>query len=287
VQERVVLCGDAAHQFPPTGGLGVNTGLQGMHNAMWKLAMCMRDHAAWGLLDTYDAERRIPSRQTTEQSLENHRNVGLVAAAAFDPEGQSISAAEVIRTARRYGNHLGVEFGTAYASTAVIPDGSTPPEVADSYSDYEPSGVPGCRAPHVWLADDGLSTLDLFGPHFTVLAGPDGAAWSTAARSVSATVPTTVVGYAIGAPGLRENTARFLDVYGIEPGGAVLVRPDGYVAWRSRAAVGADPGTELEGALQRILRGDRPVDARRGSSTGTRPGGRPARPPRESEERDG
>ena len=56
VQGRIVLCGDAAHQFPPTGGLGVNTGLQGMHNAMWKLAMCTRELAGWSLLETYDTE---------------------------------------------------------------------------------------------------------------------------------------------------------------------------------------------------------------------------------------
>jgi 2-polyprenyl-6-methoxyphenol hydroxylase-like FAD-dependent oxidoreductase len=252
VQERVVLCGDAAHQFPPTGGLGVNTGLQGMHNAMWKLAMCVRGRAAWGLLETYDAERRFPSLQTTEQSLENHRNVGLVAAAAFDPDSQAIDAAEVIRTARRYGNHLGVEFGTVYASTAIVADGSTPPEVADTYSDYEPSGGPGCRAPHVWLAGEELSTLDLFGPHFTVLAGPDGATWSEAARRVSSSAEVPVAGYAIGAPGLRENVTRFLELYGVEPDGALLVRPDGYVAWRSRAASAA-PGEELERALLTVL----------------------------------
>jgi 2-polyprenyl-6-methoxyphenol hydroxylase-like FAD-dependent oxidoreductase len=252
VQGRVVLCGDAAHQFPPTGGLGVNTGLQGMHNAMWKLAMCLRDHAAWDLLDTYDVERRLPSRRTTEQSLENHRNVGLIAAAAFDPERQAMGPAEVIDTARRYGNHLGVELGTVYSSTAIVADGSAPPEVADPYSDYEPSGGPGCRAPHVSLSPEGLSTLDLFGPHFTVLAGPEGTAWSEAARQVSEHARAPVVGYALSAPGLRENTVRFLDVYGLEADGAVLVRPDGYVAWRSRVA-GAAPVDELEGVLLGIL----------------------------------
>src|SRR4029077_10069626 len=80
VQGRVVMCGDAAHQFPPTGGLGVNTGLQGMHNAMWKLALCVQGVANWSLLETYTAERRAPALRTARQSLENHRNVGRIAA---------------------------------------------------------------------------------------------------------------------------------------------------------------------------------------------------------------
>jgi len=82
VQGRAVLCGDAAHQFPPTGGLGVNTGLQGMHNAMWKLALCVRGLAGWSLLKTYEDERREPAITTATQSLENHRNVARLAAAA-------------------------------------------------------------------------------------------------------------------------------------------------------------------------------------------------------------
>jgi hypothetical protein len=54
-----------------TGGLGVNTGLQGMHNAMWKLALCVRGLAGWSLLKTYEDERREPAITTIRQSLEN------------------------------------------------------------------------------------------------------------------------------------------------------------------------------------------------------------------------
>ena len=242
VQGRVVLCGDAAHQFPPTGGLGVNTGLQGMHNAMWKLALSVRGLAGWALLDTYDTERRLPAEQTARQSLENHRNVGLIAAAAFAHDEKAMSAEEVIRTSRRYGNHLGVEFGTAYTSRAVIPDGSTPPEVDDPYSDYAPSATPGCRAPHVWLIDEALSTLDLFGSGFTLLTGPTGKRWCAAARTAEAHTGVPVASYVAGTPALVDNVDRFLELYGIEADGAVLVRPDGYVAWRSRGDLAPDAG---------------------------------------------
>src|SRR5204863_5018416 len=147
VQGRVLLCGDAAHQFPPTGGLGVNTGLQGMHNAMWKLACWVRGEAGWPLVETYDTERRDIARRITSQSLQNSINVARIFAAG----GEASSGTEdVIIASRRYGNHLGVEFGAAYESPAMVPDGTRPPVVDDAYSDYVQSATPGCRAPHVW-----------------------------------------------------------------------------------------------------------------------------------------
>jgi 2-polyprenyl-6-methoxyphenol hydroxylase-like FAD-dependent oxidoreductase len=251
VQGRVVLCGDAAHQFPPTGGLGVNTGLQGMHNAMWKLALCVRGRADWALLETYDSERRPPSLVTTRQSLENHRNVGLIAASAYASEPGAMSTEEAVRTARRYGNHLGVEFGTQYASSAIVPDGTTPPTVADDYSDYAPSATPGCRAPHVWFVEGEFSTLDLFGPGFTLLAGPEGHWWRAQASDAAEALRVPVASYVIGAPGLTGADQVFLDAYGIKDDGAVLVRPDGYVAWRSTQAPPTDD--TLVGALTQIL----------------------------------
>jgi 2-polyprenyl-6-methoxyphenol hydroxylase-like FAD-dependent oxidoreductase len=181
VAGRIVLCGDAAHQFPPTGGLGVNTGLQGMHNAMWKLAYCVRGVARWPLLETYHDERRDVSQRITGQSLENSINVLRIVAAATGGES-GMSTEDIVTASRRYGNHLGVEFGAAYASSAVVADGTSPPPVADSYSDYVQTATPGCRAPHVWLGrpDAQLSTLDLFGSAFTLLAAPAAGAWCDA-----------------------------------------------------------------------------------------------------------
>jgi putative polyketide hydroxylase len=234
VHGRVVLVGDAAHQFPPTGGLGVNTGLQGMHNAMWKLAFHVRGRAGRALLETYDVERRPIAQWTAEQSLQNHRHVQMIAIAALAGLENPTDPGDVVTAARRYGNHLGVEFGSVYRSRAVIPDGTTPPEVADPYSDYAPSACPGCRAPHVWLGrnDERLSTLDLFGAGFTLLTGPDGRAWRAAAAD--AAVP--IACYAIGDPGLEDRDGVFFRRYDVEASGAVLVRPDGYVAWRTRRA---------------------------------------------------
>src|SRR5207253_6565351 len=132
-------------------GLGVNTGLQGMHNAMWKLAYWVRGDAGRPLVETYDTERRDVARQITSQSLQNSINVARINAAAAAGGESGLGTEDVIVSCRRYGNHLGVEFGAAYESPAVVPDGTRPPVVADGYSDYVQSATPGCRAPHVWL----------------------------------------------------------------------------------------------------------------------------------------
>jgi len=237
VQGRVVLCGDAAHQFPPTGGLGVNTGLQGMHNAMWKLAMYVKGQAGWSLVETYDTERRPVAQAITAQSLENSRNVGRIQAAQVSGGESGLSTEEVVTASRRYGNHLGVEFGATYISPAVIGDGSQPRPVADSYSDYAPSATPGCRAPHVWLGHETgvLSTLDLFGAGYTLLAAKDGQAWCDQARAAGENLGVAVDLYRIGGAGLEDGGA-FARAYGLTDSGAVLVRPDGHVAWRSPTA---------------------------------------------------
>lgn len=251
VQGRVVLCGDAARQFPPTGGLGVNTGLQGMHNAMWKLAYFVRGHASWSLVETYDAERRDLAREITIQSLQNSINVARISAAAVAGGESGLSTEDIVAASRRYGNHLGVELGATYASPAVVPDGTALPEVADPYSDYAPSATPGRRAPHVWLGptDAALSTLDLIGPGFTLLAAPGGHAWRAAAAA-GAEVGVDVACYVVGAPGLEDRGA-FAPAYGLAPDGAVLVRPDGHVAWR-RARGPADAAA-LAATLRSIL----------------------------------
>jgi putative polyketide hydroxylase len=252
VQGRVLMCGDAAHQFPPTGGLGVNTGLQGMHNAMWKLALWVHGLAGWPLVETYDAERRGVAQRITSQSLQNSMNVLAIFAAAAAGGGGGFATDEALVAARRYGNHLGVEFGAAYDSSALVADGSAPPAVDDSYSDYAQSATPGCRAPHVWLgqAEARLSSLDLFGASFTLLAASEGDGWEAAAAEVSRQLQIPIASYRVGGAGLQDRGA-FAAAYGLERDGAVLVRPDGHVAWRSRRGPATSAG--LRAALTQIL----------------------------------
>ena len=163
---RLFLAGDAAHEMPPTGGFGMNTGVQDAQNLIWKLAAVLKGQAGEKLLDTYHAERQPLAMMTTKASLENSLSMGRTAR----QDGAKIARPEFL-------NEQGLIFGASYQSSAVIPDGSPPPVIADPVTQYVPSARPGSRAPHVWLERHGerVSTIDLFGTRFVLLAGPKAA----------------------------------------------------------------------------------------------------------------
>jgi 2,4-dichlorophenol 6-monooxygenase len=153
---------------------------------------------------------------------------------------------------------LGLQLGFAYASGAVAGDGGAEPVPAASVRDYVPSALPGSRVPHAWVTRAGIrvSTLDLFAyDRFTLVAGPAGRAWAEAAggrvwaEAAGGRVPIDY--FAIGRD-VADEDGRWMDLLGIDDGGAVLVRPDQHVAWRSRHGV-ADPAGALAGALATIL----------------------------------
>jgi putative polyketide hydroxylase len=245
---RVFLAGDAAHHMPPTGGFGLNTGVQDVHNLAWKLAAVLHGWAGPGLLDSYEAERLPYGRAITEQALANARSLG---------RGETLDATPPGALARpEFLNELGMIFGAQYESNAIVPDGTPPPKVANPVTDYEPSARPGSRAPHVWIERDAarLSTVDLFdGRRFTLLAGPEGGAWCNAARAAAERLGAPLDALTISAAAsLADGEGRWLATYGLERDGVVLVRPDGYVAWR-KASAPADPFVEVSGALERVL----------------------------------
>jgi hypothetical protein len=125
-------------------------------------------------------------------------------------------------------------------------------EVARGARDYVPSATPGARAPHAWLGhpEARLSRLDLFGSAFTLLAAPGGSAWCTVAAQVERELGVPIDGYRMGGPGLRD-LGGFTEAYGLGEDGAVLVRPDGHVAWRR--ATGPGIGAVLRDAAERVL----------------------------------
>jgi putative polyketide hydroxylase len=236
----VFLAGDAAHEMPPTGGFGLNTGVQDVHNLTWKIAAVLRGNADDALLDSYHAERQPFGELVTRNALANALSMG--------------------RTARRskvlprseFLNEQGLIFGASYESSAVVPDGTPPISVDDPVTEYVPSARPGGRAPHVRLmrGTEQISTIDLFGPHFVLLTGRDG--WRQAAQVLGASWPP-LKAFTVGKDGdLGDPDANWHEAYGIEPDGAVLVRPDGYVAWRSRSGT-SSPMEVLRAMLDRML----------------------------------
>ena len=130
-------------------------------------------------------------------------------------------------------------------------DGSPEPAAAADADDrYVPDARPGARAPHAWLSigEERVSTLDLFGREMVLMVAGDGGAWRAAAASLADAAPAAPVRVRSVGRWLRDADGTFATAYGLSDGGAVLVRPDGVVAWRCRTAP-VDPRRALGAAM--------------------------------------
>ena len=211
----------------------------------------LKGWAGPALLDTYDAERRPWGQFVTDEALASAISMG---------RGQQLDGAsgEAPQLARpEFHSELGVIFGASYTSPAVIPDGTDPPAIENPVAQYVPCALPGGRTPHVWLQRNGhrVSTHDLIGMGFALFAGERGAPWCEAAHAVSASLGVPMSAYTVGTDAdLRDPEGQWAPAYGVEADGAVLVRPDGHVAWRQRSGV-RDPEGELVRALRGMLLG--------------------------------
>jgi 2,4-dichlorophenol 6-monooxygenase len=278
-RDRVFCAGDAVHRHPPSNGLGSNTSVQDSYNLAWKLALVLRGQAAPSLLDTYSAERAPVAKQIVLRANQSSREfgqffdvLGLGSAAteeemrvqieerkAQTPRGAAKRAALVAAMElKNYEfNAHGVEMGQFYTSSAVISDGSSlPSPTRDPELYYQASTVPGSHLPHVWVGDTRrkISTLDL-APYgqFTLITGIAGSAWAPAADLVSESLEVALATVIIG-PG-REVTDLYYDwarIREVEEDGAILVRPDKFIGWRSMT-LPADPEKSLREAMTSLL----------------------------------
>jgi 2,4-dichlorophenol 6-monooxygenase len=279
---RVFCAGDAVHRHPPSNGLGSNTSIQDAYNLAWKLSAVLEGRAGRGLLETYTAERAPVGRQIVDRANQSIADTARLYDAlglldTSDPElmvehmaarKQATPEAEKQRAALREAiafkdyefNCHGVELDQRYESTAVVPDG-TPPEqpVRDPELYSHVTSRPGAKLPHAWLTTDHrrqVSTLDLGGHgRFTVLTGIGGDSWVRAAAVVGERLGVDVTPVVIG-PGQEYDDlyGDWARVRGIDDGGALLARPDNYVAFRQVGdASDADAEAALESALRTVL----------------------------------
>ena len=257
---RAFLVGDAEHLMSPAGGFGMNVGIQDAHNLAWKLAAALKGWAGEALLASYEAERAPVSRTITDQTTRNMTAVRGTSRDGGDAAPPRSAARPPLGRPEFYREH-GLVLGATYASAVIVPDGTAPVAVSNPVTDYVPNARPGSRAPHVWLdrAGERISTLDVFDSGFVLLAGPRGGAWCEAAEAVARELHIPLTAYAVGVRGgLTDPAGEWAQRYEVEPGGTVLVRPDGYVAWRSARGVAA-PGSVLHEVLQ-IVSGKRKAD---------------------------
>ncbi|MGF6781299.1 FAD-dependent monooxygenase [Paraburkholderia sp. GAS334] len=276
---RVVIAGDAAHRHPPANGLGSNTSIQDAFNVAWKLAMIVKGQATPSLLQTYSDERQPVARQVVERAMKSVANMQPIPQAlGFRPgqsDGEGWAALTQLFSDSEEGRHKrnalaaaielqnyqfnchGIELGQRYASAAVVPDGSAVAQPGrDPELYYHPTTTPGAYLPHAWVQreEELVSTLDLVGHGaFTLITGIGGRQWSDAAGKVATEfgIPLQAVSIGPGAE-VEDVYGRWTELSEIEEDGCLLIRPDRFVAFRSRTLI-ADPVAGLHQALSRIL----------------------------------
>lgn len=276
---RSFLVGDAAHQIPPWGALGLNTGVQDAHNLAWKLSIALSNPDLSQVLDTYESERRPIALHVAERSLSNFENHGGVVdvALGLSPALPPHEGWEQLRTfysnseeGRRKTNAVeqamtfldeefhahGVENGYVYVEGALAGTAETEQPIPEDRLVYHPSSAPGHRVPHSWLQRaDGqrASTVDLCAAgRFSLLVDYSAENWSHALHETNHSLSKLVDVVRVGKGGEwtpEDNTWEQLRE--VSATGAILMRPDGIVAWRS-ARLPETPTHDLDSALARI-----------------------------------
>jgi 2-polyprenyl-6-methoxyphenol hydroxylase-like FAD-dependent oxidoreductase len=243
---RVWLAGDAVHLFTPTGGFGMNTGLEDAANLAWKLAATLQGWGGSRLLASYEAERKPIAIRNTNAARELAKSIGDVNVSPVMEEASGAGESarrEIGAYLATFGEEfasIGVQLGARYDGSRIIASDESPPQ--DSFVQYVPTSVPGGRAPHLWLGNGrgaGDSLFDHFGAGFTLLRlgqnAPDAPAFQNAAKARN--IPLTIVD-------VLDTEAR--DFYGCD---LALIRPDQHVAWRgSDAGKAHDVMAKVSGA---------------------------------------
>lgn len=224
----IFLVGDACHLHPPFGGYGMNMGIADSVDLGWKLAARIQGWGGEELLRSYECERRPVHRAVIQEAVANHSVLAndllrahLEDETAAGEVARHALGASIVEVKQREFQSLGVVLGYRYSNSPVIAREAADP-AAQGQRDFEPSSLPGCRAPHLWLAP-GQSLFDLFGPGFTLLAGATAAGDALAEAACDAErlgIPLTIVALGEKLPA------------SLYPMSLTLIRPDHHVAWR-------------------------------------------------------
>ncbi|KAH7393678.1 2,4-dichlorophenol 6-monooxygenase [Cadophora sp. MPI-SDFR-AT-0126] len=286
---RVFLVGDACHRVPPWGALGLNTGFGDAQNIVWKLAMAIKSGNPTEfdkLLDTYEEERQPIATIVAKNSLKNMRNhagamdtaLGITPEASAEENTISLNAyydashpeykakRKAVEKASEQLDHEfnapGIEIGWFYPSLDIEEEGKASRhggQVRENgdfdFTTYHPSTLPGHNLPHAWLEKDGrtISTKDLTRRDKFVLLTHGDQRWH---RYQSSLIDIEVIN---PRNGWKDIDGAWAEVCDIDASGAILVRPDGVVALRSKCWERETPG-KLKAVFEHIFGGPIPKD---------------------------
>lgn len=273
---RVFCGGDAVHRHPPSSGLGSNTCVQDGFNLAWKLAHVINGYAKPQLLESYSEERQPVGKQIVlraNQSRLDYKPLGdcfgfKEGVSTVDellrrfkdpsPEGAKLRSGllDALELKNYEFNAQGTELNQRYTSNAVLSDPGEEEWKVDRQLYLQATTRPGAKLPHAWLinrAGEKVSTLDVLAVgKFTLLTGLSGTAWQNATKELKAPYLECVV---TGDPDSNDIYCDWQRIREVHEAGAVLVRPDGYVAWRSKEPVWHDSEASnmLQGVLSKLL----------------------------------
>lgn len=251
---KIFLAGDSAHVTTPTGGYGGNTGVQDAHNLAWKLAMVLKGSAGEKLLESYNDERQPAAMQMIQQGYQRY-------VTRSDPDLGMEGVKKQIPDVH-------VEFNR-YRSDAVVFEQGYEDDGKQDIDPRKSFALPGTRAPHVELFINNKpgSTIDLYGQKFVLVTSSYGKDWEKVVNKLERELDIEIDFKVISPPGSKAEYVElpihrekisspfslpFSEAYGISPNGAVLVRPDGYVAWKEKT-LDSKSGTLMKEALTRVL----------------------------------
>ncbi len=251
-RDRIFLAGDAAHRFPPSGGLGLNTGVQDAHNLAWKIAAVEHGQAKADLLDSYEQERRPVAVQNSGQSKDNAIKIrslyeAIHRAAAAHPAGLTGHLAtpgaretfvRLIDERQEHFDSLRLQLGFVYGESE---------DTGQPVDQFVPIACPGARLPHGWINVAGAraSSLDLVSPtSFTLIVGKGGDHWQT-----SLLARDKIVRLVRDGADFTDDSGTWRALVKLGDRGAVLVRPDGHIL-----AIAPDDTPETIGRLQHDLK---------------------------------
>lgn len=262
---RVFFAGDAAHRFPPTGGLGLNTGIADVHNLTWKLAHVLNRTGSDALLDSYQSERRPVAEINTTQSLENASTLLHLLGVLFKGEGPQAEAhflarktspekypeiAEAVELQRAHFDSFNLQIGYRYTSDALINPAPQAQSADVPTSHYTPSYEVGGRLPHWWVEQDRTrqSSHALLSPTTFTLWLDEAALLLFAAEQKNSSAFNLV----IQGRDFVDPDMPWVARTGLGKTGALLVRPDGHIAWRCEA-LPKNPSACTEDRIGEIL----------------------------------